>query len=328
MAAPFDFNGEVYRLIYPGWGETEAKADWQAHGDSKWADYQRSVSGGGGSQSSGQPNSKADLLRLGYKGYAGWGEAEAMADYRATGGAGKKDISVAPTPTAAPTMAAAPEFPEFPTTEQIVADIMEAQQESIDRETKWLEQYQTDNPFAFDEQLAKQSATTQYEPYYTELLEDYLSGMELKKETVQDEKKLLGEINRIQTGEATRAYERAVSQAEEGFAGQGMFYSGIKKKSLGEREVEYGAQEGERVERYGVAERGLERQTTALGLEEGVKRKQLEREQQEAVEGGVLQRRGEAMTQHYTPFLQAYKRQFPTGAGGIEGYLPETFLRY
>ena len=238
-------------------------------------------------------------------------------------------------PTAMPTSVAtevsgyeAPEFPEFPTTEQIVTDIMDAQQETIDRETKWLEQYQTENPFAFDEQLAKQSATAEYEPYYAELLEDYLSGMELKKETVQDEKKLLGELNRIQTGEATRAYERAVSQAEEGFAGQGMFYSGIKKKAMGEREVEYGAQEKERTERYGVEERGLERQTTALGLEEEVKRKELERGQQEAVETGVLQRRGEAMTQYYTPFLQAYKRQFPTGTSGIEGYLPETFLRY
>jgi len=35
--------------------------------------------------------SKADLLAAGYKGYTGWGETEALADYRATGGAGKYD---------------------------------------------------------------------------------------------------------------------------------------------------------------------------------------------------------------------------------------------
>ena len=40
-------------------------------------------------------NSKADLIRAGYGGYAGWGEAEAVADYRATGGSGKYDRTVA-----------------------------------------------------------------------------------------------------------------------------------------------------------------------------------------------------------------------------------------
>jgi len=37
--------------------------------------------------------SKADLLKAGYGGYSGWGEAEALADYRATGGSGKYDVS-------------------------------------------------------------------------------------------------------------------------------------------------------------------------------------------------------------------------------------------
>ena len=35
--------------------------------------------------------SKASLLAAGYGGYAGWGETEALADYRATGGQGKRD---------------------------------------------------------------------------------------------------------------------------------------------------------------------------------------------------------------------------------------------
>lgn len=35
--------------------------------------------------------SKQDLINAGYKGYMGWGETEALADYRATGGQGKYD---------------------------------------------------------------------------------------------------------------------------------------------------------------------------------------------------------------------------------------------
>lgn len=38
------------------------------------------------------PTSKQDLINMGYEGYQGWGEAEALADYRATGGSGKKTV--------------------------------------------------------------------------------------------------------------------------------------------------------------------------------------------------------------------------------------------
>lgn len=42
--------------------------------------------------------SKADLLRAGYGGYAGWGETEALADFKATGGQGKYDPGSASVP--------------------------------------------------------------------------------------------------------------------------------------------------------------------------------------------------------------------------------------
>jgi len=38
--------------------------------------------------------SKAQLLQAGYKGYSGWGETEALADFKATGGNGKYDPGV------------------------------------------------------------------------------------------------------------------------------------------------------------------------------------------------------------------------------------------
>jgi len=56
--------------------------------------------------------SKADLIKAGYGGYIGWGETEALADYRATGGQGKYDPTtpgvaaaqgVSYTPAVAPT---------------------------------------------------------------------------------------------------------------------------------------------------------------------------------------------------------------------------------
>lgn len=40
-------------------------------------------------QASGGPQSAQDLINMGFTGYAGWGNAEAVADYKATGGQGK-----------------------------------------------------------------------------------------------------------------------------------------------------------------------------------------------------------------------------------------------
>ncbi len=197
--------------------------------------------------------------------------------------------------------------------EQFAHELLKTQEEQIKRETEYLEQYTVDNPFVFDEELAKQSAKAQYEPYYAELLEDYLQDVGVKRETIQDEGKLLKALRTTpegMAGEATRAYERAVSQAEEGFAGQGMFFSGIKKRVLGQAEVERG---------YGVQERarGVQQRARDVG-----------REEKEAVEGGILTRRGEAQRQYYYPFVSSYKRQFPTGTQGVESYLPEGYMRY
>ena len=185
--------------------------------------------------------------------------------------------------------------------------------QNAEKEISFLEQYTKEHPFSFDEELAKQSSTAEYEPYYSELLEDYLTDVGVKKDTIQDEQKLLSALRTTPegtAGEYNRAYSRAVAQAEEGFAGSGMFFSGIKKRKLGEAEVE---------KEYDVR-----------GMATGVQRKERDvgREQKTAIEGGVLQRQQEAMSQYYTPFVQSYQRQFPTGARDLTGYMPPEYLMY
>jgi hypothetical protein len=155
-----------------------------------------------------------------------------------------------------------------PSPEEIVNQIMQTQNAKIEEESKWLSQYTADNPFAFDEALAKESASAEYTPYYSELMEDYLKGVDLQKTTIQDTRKLQGELNRLDVGEKTRSYQRAVGQAEEGFAGQGMFFSGIKKRALGQGEVEQKMGMERQATSYGAQETGLQRRETALGMEQ------------------------------------------------------------
>lgn len=257
------------------------------------------------------------LVQQGFPGYIGWGVTEAEADFNATGGAGKGGGGGG---GGGPASA-----------EQIVNDILKAQEESIKRETEFLDKYVADNPFVFDEELARRSSEAEYKPYYSELLEDYLQDVEGKRATIEDETKLLKDLHRIDVGTSTRAYTRAVSQAEEGFAGQGMFFSGIKKRAIGQREVEQKSGEERREERFGFGERELGRRGEQLDIGEERQRRDIfgeGRAFETATEGGILQRRGEAIKGYNIPLQQAYSRQFPTGSNQLSGYLVPDYLRY
>lgn len=247
----------------------------------------------------------AQLVSEGYVGYAGWPDPQAGYDFLATGGAGKRPSA----PASAPAPAASPE--------QFAQSIIDAQQAEIDAEKKMAEDlFGPQNPFVFDEYLAKESAKQEYMPYYSELLDDYVGKIGISKDTVQDESKLLNALRTTSqgtAGEENRAYDRAVAEAERGFAGQGMFFSGIKQRTLGAAEAE---------KEYSVAKTAGEvtRQNRDI-FGPG-------RQYEAAVAGGVEQRRGEQLKEYYTPRVQTYLRRFPTGGDALAGYVPESFLRY
>jgi len=244
-----------------------------------------------------EPQTAQDLIDLGFGGYQGWPDTEAIANFKATGGEGKK-TGVATDGNGADAWA-----------DQLVG----SQEAYWNKQSSFVEKYLKDNPFAFDEVLAKESAKTEFEPYYDELLEDYLEDVGIARETIQKEEGLLTALKTTPeglAGEATRKYERAIAQAEEGFAGRGMFFSGTRKTKLGQAEVERG---------YGLKSAATEvtRQSRDIG-----------REKETAIAGGVEQRRGEVTKGYWSPLVQSYQRQFPsTQSGVLSGYLPENYLR-
>lgn len=211
-----------------------------------------------------------------------------------------------------------------------VDNLMDSITSDVEDQISYLEQYTEDNPFIFDEELAKISATEEYEPYYSELLEDYLGSVELRRETIEDDKKLQAELQQYSEGKASRDFTKAVTQAEEGFAGQGMFFSGNKARDIGEKKVESVAAGEGRQAQFTHEKAGLERRGTALAEEERIKTRNLGREQEEAIEGGISQRRGEAISQYNVPFTQSYQRRFPTsdGQSQLSGYLVPDFLSF
>lgn len=203
-----------------------------------------------------------------------------------------------------------------------------ALQGQIDEETKWVDKYLADNPFVFDEQLAKESATAEYEPYYQELLKDYLQDVSFRKESVQDEQKLLRQLRTLDVQSRSRSRDYAVEQAEKGYEGRGLFSSGMRARSVGRTDIDYKTGMEEAGARYGSQETGLNRQLEEYGVGEERKSRDIGRAQEASVAGGIEQRRGESYKGYYTPLVTAYQRRFPTGSRGVDQYLPPDYLKY
>lgn len=208
-------------------------------------------------------------------------------------------------------------------------EIIDASKKAIEEQTSFLDKYVKKNPFIFDEELARQSAKAEYEPYYQELLSDYLGQVELNRETIEDDKKLQAELQEYETGKSSRDFAKAVSQVEQGFAGKGMFFSGSRAKGVGEKEVENVASTEAREAGYESERSKLDRRSRALDIDVSTKERDIGREQDEAIEGGVLQRRGEKIKAYNVPLTQTYQRRFPSsGQSALAGYLVPDYLRY
>ena len=169
--------------------------------------------------------------------------------------------------------------------------------------------------------------------------------MEKKRETLQSDVDLLKTLREYDTGARTRAYQMAVAGAEEGYTGQGMFFSGLRKRGVGQRTVEYKQGLEEQGERYGHQADDYARQKQLYDVEEEQKRRDVfggdeslgglakygDRggEYQTALEGGILQRGREAKTQYNVPLEQSYYRQFPSSSGGmLKGYTIPDYASY
>ena len=218
---------------------------------------------------------------------------------------------------------------KVPTAQEYAQAIVDTQNKQIQKEVSFIKDYLSKNPFAFDELLAKQSATAEYEPYYTELLNDYIEDIDVKRATVEDDRRLSEYLSERSAEKTSRDYEQAIASAEEGFAGSGMFFSGIKDRTGGLLGIEKTGELADIATKEDYAQKGYERQLGVLDTSEARQRRDIQREQDTAIAGGIETRRGEAMKQYYTPLTQSYYRQFPTSSGGVmKGYMPESYLMY
>ena len=117
-------------------------------------------------------------------------------------------------------------------------------QAEIESWWKRLDEYDKNNPFAFDEALAKASAGERLNPYYDASLNEFMTGVRRSStRSVEDMTRTIGELNADATklSEQERlATQEAIRSSEEGFAGAGLFFSGKRERQTGLEEVQGG----------------------------------------------------------------------------------------
>lgn len=101
--------------------------------------------------------------------------------------------------------------------------------------------FDKNNPFAFDEALARSSSEERFNPYYQAELGDFLTGVErTRSRGKQDEEKLRRDLevsSDLAIGREKRDLQETLRSSEEGFAGSGIFMSGERLRSSGRQEV-------------------------------------------------------------------------------------------
>lgn len=173
-------------------------------------------------------------------------------------------------------------------------------------------EFDTENPWAFDEAQARESSREIVDPYYDQLLSEFIEGVSLqRKQGVTQERQLLESLSRekeYETGEFRQKVEDAINTTEQGFEQRGLFASGLRETATGKIEAERNIRERRANELYGERETGIKTDTRSLldrlGLGEGIRRRELATGRREEVETGVEKRRRESEQQHEIERIQ------------------------
>jgi hypothetical protein len=168
----------------------------------------------------------------------------------------------------------------LPSAEEVANAVIEAVTESLPELPKI-----SDNPFEYDEILAREAATAEYTPFYQEQLDEFLTDVDTRRQRGGAEER--------------RLLEDLTAERDVGLAERGLTFSGEKQREIG-AEIEPGKaspvgfmrdlmRRGRDI-KVGTRELMEDLTKTAFRGEKGIGR-----EKKAAIEGGVLQRRGEAL---------------------------------
>src|SRR3990167_3796402 len=216
------------------------------------------------------------IAQYGTEAYTGWPELEASGDAREH--PEKLNTYGRRTSTPAPVS-------NLPTAEQIANMVITAVTDSLPALPKTSE-----NPFQFDEELAREAATAEYTPFYQEQLDDFVQDISTRRQQG--------------AGEERRLLEDLTVERDIGLAERGLTFSGEKKRPLGEEVVGATSSPLSFMRDLQRKARDLKVSTRQLldDLSQTAFRgeRDVQRQKKAAIESGVLQRRGEGLESYLT----------------------------
>jgi hypothetical protein len=110
---------------------------------------------------------------------------------------------------------------------------------TLDEYQKRYKEFDSANPFNFDDMLAKESAKVKerLDPYYAQTLSDYLQGATLKSQrSLEDQRTLLTSLNadtESYTAKDKQALLDTLDKTRQGYADSGLYFSGARQRAEG-----------------------------------------------------------------------------------------------
>ena len=213
--------------------------------------------------------SAQSLVDAGWFGYAGWGDREADADFAATGGSGKGGPTSGGTPSGGGT--------STQDAENLLIEELRKLQES------------------FDPEAARRAAEEEWNPFFDELLQDYLTesniGQERSVEDLASGLGLLGERRETYLGDIERESPRIQEQIGGRFADRGLYFGGEREEKqriqLEKEKVARGDYEREYEYKTSQAELQQERYTADVERDRKQRERDLAKQRESAITGQV-----------------------------------------
>src|SRR3990167_504922 len=269
----------------------------------------------------------SDIITKGYGGYAGWGDAEAQADFNATKGQGKY--------TGGGGGGGGSSQPASNPVDDLIKQSIEAYQKQLDDYAAKTKEFDESNPFVFDDVLSSKrlEVADRLDPYYNQTLEDYVRGVNVRRtRSLEDEKQVLSELTadvQDYTGKARSLLEDAIDKSREGFADANTFFSGTRLRDEGKLRQQAGESmtgiQKSATRRGEAASLATERGLQDLSLEEQLKRRDIQREKYAKTETGAINETNLAQLRRDVERNQYVGAPY---ASQSLSQLPSTFLNY
>jgi hypothetical protein len=206
---------------------------------------------------------------------------------------------------------------------QSLKDELTKQFDELAKRTK---EFDTNNPFVFDEALAKASAEERFNPYYEAELQDFTQGIDRQKQSQEGSMKLLTDLNRIQVGQDKRNLDEAISAAEEGYAGAGLFNSGAKERATGQTMISGQDTANTRSLNYNESLAGGNRQIGDINQNLNTGLRNLNAAKTTDITTEIEKQKAEEEARHATERLQYLGPEYTSGiTGGINQLITQTW---